>query len=187
MQNVKIIEDFYSEKDYGLIQHFLHTNNMKAVHQPNRIYYPNRLQAYPCWETDRFSEDSFEFNIFKKTFELKSGMEINNINSFFRTVKKCELEQSPYVGKEESLIHQDTNTESDISHAGVIYFDSFSIKDGTRLYSYKSQIEPDIIIGSKPNRCIFYKSNIFHSAGIDWRQDKRTVQIFFFTTVNRSS
>tara|TARA_E500000318_G_C3488759_1_gene183453 strand:- start:74 stop:643 length:570 start_codon:yes stop_codon:yes gene_type:complete len=179
MQNVNIIEDFYSPEHYGIMQHFLHTTNMKALYQPNKVYYPNRLQAYPCWETEKFEENMMPYDIFKKTLELKTGFKTKEINSFFRTIKKSELEQSPFLGKDESMVHQD-DKGGKIFFAGIVYFNSFSIKDGTRIYSYKDQIEPDIIIGSKPNRCIIYRSDLFHSAGIDWRQDQRTVQVFFF-------
>lgn len=174
MQNINIIENFYSEEHYGIMQHVLHTAPMFAKYQPHSVYYPNRLQAYPCWETEVLID--LPLNILKKTLELKTGFKIKQIDSYFRTIKKSELEQSPFLGRDESTVHQDDGRQ----FAGVIYFDSFSIKDGTRLYSYKHQIEPDIIIGSKPNRCIIYKSDLFHSAGIDWRQDKRTVQVLFF-------
>lgn len=96
MQNVNILEDFYSPENYGMMQHFLHTTNMKALYQPITVYYPNRLQAYPCWETESFKENTLPYDIFKQTLELKTGFKTKEINSFFRTIKKSELEQSPF-------------------------------------------------------------------------------------------
>jgi hypothetical protein len=41
------------------------------------------------------------------------------------------------------------------------------------------QIEPDIVIGSKTNRCIIYNSDIPHAAGIDWEEKVRNILVFF--------
>ena len=182
MQKVNIIEDFYDPVDFGLMTYQLNNTAMKGIYKPTNVFYPDRLQAYPVWETDTFSVNSQAFNIFKNTFEKKTNLKIKEINSFFRKIHRSELEQSPYKGREESMVHQDDTDSAQL--AGVVYFDSFSIKDGTRIYSYRDQIEPDLIVGSKPNRCVFYDPSLFHSAGIDWRRETRSLQIFFIRGIN---
>jgi hypothetical protein len=179
MQKVNILDDFYSMADYGMITSELKTTSMSGTYLPRNIYYPSRLHAYPCWETQPLPEDNLCYLIFKQTFMEKTNLKPKNIKTFFRKIVKKELEQSPFAGREEGLIHKDDEARH---FAGIIYFDSFSIKDGTRIYAYDNQIEPDIIVGSKPNRCLFYPTNVNHSAGIDWRKEERTVQVFFLET-----
>jgi len=179
MQNLFVIEDFYTAENFGLMSNFQRTCNMKGLHVPQNIYYPSRLEAFPTWESDDFEKDQIEYNLTEKTLIQKTEFKIKKIKSFFRKVLTSELLKSPYKGRNESLIHQDSDN---FDWAGVVYFDSFSIEDGTRLYSYREQVKPDVIIGSKPNRCIIFKAALFHSAGIDWNKDSRTVQTFFLET-----
>jgi hypothetical protein len=176
MQNFVVIDDFYSKENFGLMCNFQRTCNMKGLQVPQNIYYPSRLDAYPTWESNSFNKEEIEYKITEKTILEKTQFKINKLQSFFRKVLTSELLKSPYKDRKESLIHQDPDN---CDWAGVIYFDSFSIDDDTRLYSYADQIKPDVIVGSKPNRCILFKSHLFHSAGIDWNKDSRTVQVFF--------
>lgn len=176
MQKVVIIEDFYEAQDFGIMSNFALTCSLKGLYVPHNIYYPSRLQAYPTWECNFFIEKEMPYQIFKNTLKRKTHLNPIKIDSSFRKVLTSELEQSPYKGREESLIHQDS---SEYDWAGVVYFDSFCIRDGTRIYSYREQVEPDIIVGSKPNRCVLFKADLFHSAAIDWRRDSRLIQLFF--------
>ena len=176
MQKINIIEDFYSQHNYGLVYNTIKTIPLKGTYQPKNVYYPSRLDAYPCWESDPLVENDLSYSIFKQTFEQKTNIKVKKIESFYRKIIKEELKNSPFADKHEGLVHKDSNVRQ---IAGLIYFDSFSLKDGTRFYSYDGQVEPDIIIGSRPNRCVFYPSNINHSAGIDWRKEDRSIQVFF--------
>ena len=63
--------------------------------------------------------------------------------------------------------------------AGIVYFNCNSLKDGTYMYSGKNTFEPDAIIGSKMNRCVFYNTQQFHSPGHEQEIDERWVQPFF--------
>ena len=179
MQNFIVVEDFYSRENFGLMSNFQRTCNMKGLQVPQNIYYPSRLDAYPTWESNCFGKNELEYKITEKAILENTKFKISKMQSLFRKVLTSELLKSPYKDRNESLVHQDSNN---YDWAGVVYFDSFSIEDGTRLYSYADQIKPDVIVGSKPNRCILFKSHLFHSAGIDWNKDSRTVQIFFVET-----
>jgi hypothetical protein len=41
------------------------------------------------------------------------------------------------------------------------------------------QIEPDVIVGAKPNRCVFYDSQIYHKPLQDPNTEIRIIQPFF--------
>jgi hypothetical protein len=75
------------------------------------------------------------------------------------------------------------NEDFEYDVAGVIYYNTWSLEDGTYFFSGKDQIEPDIMIGAKPNRCIFYKTDIFHCPGHNKKTDVRLVQPFFISLV----
>ena len=113
--------------------------------------------------------------LLKKKFNVK----ILKLETYLRKIYIKELEVSPFKDKKEGKIHTDG---SGYDFAGVIYFNNHSIEGGTRLYSFNKnldQMEPDIIIGAYPNRCIVYPDNIHHSPSIDWRSESRFIQVFF--------
>ena len=54
--------------------------------------------------------------------------------------------------------------------------------DGTKLFTTnKDQFEPDIVIGSKPNRMILYKASTWHEPNFDKNNEVRFIQPFFIT------
>ena len=56
MQNLFVIEGFYTAENFGLMSNFQRTCNMKGLHVPQNIYYPSRLEAFPTWESDDFEK-----------------------------------------------------------------------------------------------------------------------------------
>ena len=60
MQNLFVIEDFYTAENFGLMSNFQRTCNMKGLHVPQNIYYPSRLEAFPTWESDDFEKDQID-------------------------------------------------------------------------------------------------------------------------------
>ena len=52
MQNLFVIEGFYTAENFGLMSNFQRTCNMKGLHVPQNIYYPSRLEAFPTWVSE---------------------------------------------------------------------------------------------------------------------------------------
>ena len=173
--NLKIIDNFYDEKDFNLMisRTMLNTYN-ECWHSNNKKFY-NRFNAYPCFETKMFVETDILHNIFCKTFQEKTGFVIDKVNTFFRKIYSSELK---HIFKYGLSPHTD-NKNFEI--AGIIYFNTFSLDDGTGIFSEfeNGQIEPDVIIGAKPNRCVFYDSQIFHRPLQNKNTKIRIVQPFF--------
>jgi len=175
--NLKIIDNFYKKNDF---EHMLSSsilNPYKSTLQPNDKFFISRSNAYPCYETTKFLKDTSLFEIFTKTFEEKTGFIIEDVNTFFRKIYSSELE---HVLKYGLRPHTDENK---YNIAGVIYYNTFSLNDGTAIFSgmeeNNCQIEPDIIVGSKPNRCVFYCSSIWHRPLQDKNTEVRIIQPFF--------
>jgi hypothetical protein len=124
-----------------------------------------------------FLETDIPYKIFYKTFEEKTGFTIDKLSTRFRKIYSSELE---HVFKYGLRPHNDSAIW-DI--AGVIHFNAFSLDDGTAIFSdfenNNHQIEPDIIIGAKPNRCVFYNSQIPHRPLQNKHTEMRIIQPFF--------
>jgi hypothetical protein len=175
--NLKIIDNFYDEKDFNLMISATILNTYNGCWQPSNKHFYNRSNAYPCYESKRFVETDIPYKIFYKTFEEKTGFIIDKLNTRFRKIYSNELE---HVFKYGLRPHKD-DVGCDI--AGVIHFNAFSLDDGTGIFSEfennNDQIEPDIIIGAKPNRCVFYDSQIPHRPLQNKFTEMRIVQPFF--------
>ena len=175
--NLKIIDNFYDEKDFNCMISASMLNPYKKCWQPADKHFYNRSNAYPCQETKTFVETDIPYKIFYKTFQEKTGFVIDKCNTLFRKINSIELE---HVFKYGLIPHKDS-TSFDV--AGIIHFNAFSLDDGTGIFSEfennNTQIEPDIIIGAKPNRCVFYDSQIPHRPLQNKNTEMRIVQPFF--------
>ena len=174
------IDSFYEPNELGLITISFLNQHFTPSHQSNQIYYSgDRMKGYPCYETSHMTASNNPmnpFNIFKKTFENKTQMQILHIKTFLRKTKLSELKASPSWGQYKQ--HQDS--ECDI--AGVVYFNSNSIDDGTNFYNTEYDYEPTATIGARYNRCVFYSSLTFHSPVMKQSVEERWVQPFFIIT-----
>lgn len=171
---IDIFENFYSEQDFGMMMFNAKMFAYNATYQPKTINFPNRLKAYPCYETGFFTDQTKPYNIFKNTFENLTNLKIKKCKTFFRKIISEEVSKSPI-----SKYGNPSHTDNEVDLAGVIYLNSFSLDDGTRFFSDYHQIEPDLIVGSKPNRMVLYSGNIYHSAGYDPLSKSRLIQPFF--------
>jgi hypothetical protein len=169
---INIIDDFYDGYYLNKIISLCHSSDFFPTYQPSIPNFPNRLKLYPCYETEELKELT---NLFRDTFERKTNLRIKNIKTSFRKILTSELKD---VFKYGLRPHKD---HPQYDFAGVIYLNLWNLNDGTALYSFKEQIEPDIIIGSKPNRCVYYNSQIFHNPCQDPITDVRIIQPFFIT------
>jgi hypothetical protein len=177
--NLKIIDNFYSLEDFQYIITASLLNTYQALWQPIGKSFVSRANAYPCFQTKPFLENDIATQIFLKTFEQKSNFKIKNLLTFFRKIYSKELKN---IFKYGMAPHQD---EKNFNLAGIIHFNTFGLDDGTGIFSSHEennfQIEPDIIIGAKPNRCVFYDSQLWHRPLQDSNTEMRIVQPFFIT------
>ena len=174
-------DNFYSPSDLGLmVMNFLNLPFVPS-HQPNETYFgTDRLKAYPCYETSEFKIEKnpyAPFDIFKKTLELKTVLKPFKIKTFLRKTKLSELKKSPSWNQYKP--HQDDKT---FDYAGIVYFNSNSLIDGTKFFHNENCFEPTAVIGSRYNRCVFYSSQVFHSPTMEQEVEERWIQPFFLIT-----
>jgi hypothetical protein len=173
-----VIEDFYHPSDFGLVVANFMNLHWKATYQSKvQLYGGNRFNAYPCHETDIFEKDDNSFstyNILKNTFENKTNIKVLKLKTFLRKIKFKEIKKAACYKNNKP--HKD-DLEWDI--AGLIYFNSGSLKDGTYIYNSEYDFDPSIIIGSKMNRCTYYDTQVWHSPGMEQEIEERWVQPFF--------
>lgn len=172
-----LIENFYEPNDLGLIVLGFLNYNFNITYQSDTQYYQDRLQAYPCYETQNFKKDHFVYQKFTNTFQNKTNINVLHCETFLRKVKLNEFKKSASWGKQ--FPHTDGDT---FDLAGLIYFNSNSIKDGTLIYNKEIDFEPTVIIGSKINRCVFYNTLIPHSPSNEQLTEERWTQPFFLIT-----
>jgi|TARA_R100000005_G_C4925461_1_gene156821 hypothetical protein len=175
-----VIEDFYSPSELGLMSLYFMNLPLLESYQSKAWKVSDRFQAYPCYESEiipKSDEKNHPYKIFKDTFEQKTNLKPILINTYFRKIKLEELKKSAVYKKDRP--HKDDDT---FDYAGVVYFNSHSIKDGTKIYNDERDFEPSVIIGSKVNRCVFYDSEQPHSAPYDQNVEERWIQPFFLIT-----
>lgn len=177
-----VIEDFYEPNNLGLVvMNFLNLN-FDATYQSKKVQYGgDRIKAYPCHESETLVKGDGEnpycpYNMLKQTFENKTQRKIIALETFFRKTKKEEFKKSP--SWKQFKPHVDDKIH-DI--AGLIYFNSNSIKDGTYIFNTIYDYEPTAIIGSKYNRCVFYNSQQPHCPAVEQEVEERWIQPFFIS------
>jgi|TARA_R100001463_G_scaffold10419_3_gene30462 hypothetical protein len=172
-----LIENFYSANNLGLIVANFINLHFSPNHEPNDLYYGgDRLLGMPTNESKRLTDEGpfSPYSIFKKTWEEKTNTKPLLITTFFRKTKLEEFKKSP--SWKQYKPHRDSST-CDV--AGVIYFNSNRLHDGTFIFEKTQDYEPTVIIGSRYNRCVWYNSQIPHSPSMEQTVDERWTQPFF--------
>tara|TARA_R100000329_G_C7572675_1_gene202737 strand:+ start:120 stop:725 length:606 start_codon:yes stop_codon:yes gene_type:complete len=175
-----IIDNFYEPHDLGLMTLGFVNLPFSPTYHSKEWPISHRMQGYPCWESEEIphqESDVSPYQIFLKTFIKKTNIKPIVIRTLFRKIKLEELKQAEIYKKERP--HQDNEN---FDFAGLIYYNSNSIKDGTKLYNAQTDFEPTVIAGSRMNRCIFYNTQQPHSTPTDQWVDERWVQPFFLIT-----
>ena len=172
---INVIDNFFYENDFAILTASAHSKLYIPSYQPKQLFVHDRLKAYPCYETEILLNTDYLFKTFWETFENKTNLKIKKLKTFLRKILSIELEN---VFKYRLTPHQD---DKEFDLAGVIYINNFNLLDGTNIYSNLYQIEPDIVVGAKPNRCLYYSSNMWHSPGHDKNTELRLIQPFFIT------
>ena len=185
---VNVIDNFYEQNNLGLmVINFLNLH-FDATYQSKQISYGgDRTKGYPCYESKTLTEGDENnpycpYNMLKQTFETKTKIKIIKLRTFFRKTKLQELKNSPSWKQYKQ--HRDSE-ESNI--AGVVYYNSNSIKDGTYIFNEIGDYEPTAIIGSKYNRCVFYNPQQPHAPSMDQEVEERWTQPFFITYKNENN
>lgn len=168
-----IIDNFYDKEVFSKIYALVKDYNFLKTYQPQSWRNINRMEAYPCYETNILTPDNFIFQQFVKKFQEKTLFKLKLIKTLIRKTYKKELSEG-MKNKKIFEPHQDEGFDL----AGIIYFDTENLNDGTIIYSNK---KPSIIIGSKPNRCLYYNALEWHQPNLDQETDVRIVQTFFIT------
>jgi len=170
---MNLIDDFYSSEDYATMFTIASHTSYRAMYQPTETHFYDRLKAYPCYQSTEFRSDDTPFKIFIKTFEEKSKLKVLEFTSVFRKILSSELDT---VFKYGNTPHIDSNKWD---FAGVVYYSIESLYDGTAIYSSQAHREPNLIIGAKSNRCVFYNPLTWHSPLQDKNTTTRLIQPFF--------
>ena len=177
---INIVNDFYEPNNLGLIILNFQNLHFESKHQPCTKYFGgDRKLGYPVYETVALKKGDEEnelnpYNIFIKTFEKKTNLKPLYVNTFFRKTKLSEVKDSP--SWKQYKAHQD-DFHWDI--AGLIYFNSNFLRDGTFIYNTLDDYEPTLIVGSRYNRCVFYDPKIPHSPTMEQNVEERWTQPFF--------
>jgi hypothetical protein len=179
--NLKIIDNFYTQENFGYMMTSAMLSPYISTWQPNRQCFLNRTNSYACHETKDFVNSDKTLKLFIDTFQEKTGIIIEEVQTVFRKIYSADLKN---IFKYGVVPHQD---DKKYNIAGVIHYNSSGLDDGTGLYSSNEkeifyQIEPDVLIGAKPNRCVFYDSQIWHRPLQDKTNEMRIVQPFFIKT-----
>lgn len=173
---INILDQFFSMLEFNTINYYFDNAKFNPTYQPGKIFFPNRLKAYPVWEYT-IEKNSDVYNIVSNKIKEKIGEEFKVNEIFFRKVYLEEILKSPFKNRSYGVMHDDTF--DDVVATGIVYLNTFSIKDGTSFFSYKEQLEPDIIIGSKQNRCLFFDASMLHAVSIDLEERTRNILVFF--------
>jgi hypothetical protein len=175
---IDIFDNFYTRDEFDKVLKDSKSLKYFKSYQPNEYYYPNRLKAHPCHQTNVLTEQHKTYQILKNKLIHQLNIPVKNIKTFFRKTFSKEMKKSPSI---EGIKHQDDGT---YDLAAIVYLNTQSIKGGTNIFSdHQYQIEPDIIVGSKINRLIIYNASTFHSANTDLLDKTRIIQTIFVKVI----
>lgn len=145
-----------------------------AIYQPYGIYYGNRYQAFPVYETKHLSEIDPEMDkILHDKISSLFDQPLHNWHVFCRYSVTEEVLKS----KKNTRYHPPHVDKTDV--AGVVYMDQTST-GGTAFFRTEFDSEPDIEVGACPNRMVCYSGRILHSPSNDFTFEKRKSLSFFF-------
>jgi hypothetical protein len=172
-----VIDGFYNPNNLGLIVINFLNLHFNANHQSTQDYFGgDRLLGWPTHETPFLKNEGelSPFSIFEKTWIEQTNIKPLEIQTFFRKTYLKECRKSP--SWKQYKPHKD-GKKFDI--AGLIYFNSNRLKDGTFIFNHETEYEPTAIIGAKYNRCAWYSTQTPHSPSMEQSVSERWTQPFF--------
>ena len=172
---INLIDNFYEKNNLGLVTiNFINLHFNESFQSQSNYYGGDRLLAYPTYETANFKKSDFLYDVLKNTLEEKIKIKPLNIETFLRKTKLSECKKSP--SWKQYKPHQDSEF---FDLAGLIYFNSNHLKDGTFIFNSEQDFEPTVIVGSKYNRCVIYSTDVWHSPSMEQNVEERWTQPFF--------
>jgi len=176
---LNILDNFYKQEDFNFVLTAAMMAPYTSMYQPYQNFnILSKSHAYKCHQTKELTEFDLVTKIFINTFQEKTGKTVKKFHSFFRKIYSSEIDNILKYGMSP---HKDGKNHP---IAGIVHFNTYSLEDGTAIFSNNDdadfrQIEPDVVIGSRPNRCVFYDSQLWHRPLQDKNTEMRLVQPFF--------
>lgn len=171
---VYINHSFLPSDVFESLQEKVETYEYDAIYQPYGVYYGNRLQAFPCYETKHIHEfDKETSTMLEQHVQNVIGQPLINFHAFAR----YSITEEVLKSKKNTRYHHPHVDNTDA--AGVLYFDQTST-GGTAFFRTQWENEPDMEVGAVPNRMVCYSGRMLHSPSNDFSFDKRTTISFFF-------
>lgn len=170
---MEIIDNFYNAEQFNKISYFIDNFTYKKTYQPSEVI-NNKEDGYPCYETEILKPNNYIFQSLVNSFKTHKNINVKMLKTYIRKTYLYELKDSN-IFKKSLNPHQDKKCDL----AGVVYLNTNDINDGTIIYENESLNNPSIIVGSKINRCLFYKNNIWHQPNLNQTSDVRIIQPFF--------
>jgi len=167
---MEIIDNFYNKEQLENINNIIESSTFNKTHQPVEAI-DKREDAYPCYETEILKPNNYIFKNFVNCFNQHKNVAVKKLKTYIRKTYLSELKECK-VYKQGLKSHRDRNCDA----AGIVYLNTNNINDGTVIYEGDN---PSVIIGSKINRCIAYKSNVWHSPNLKQTSEVRIIQPFF--------
>jgi hypothetical protein len=170
-------------ENYKELEQKINSFEWKKVYQPSGIFYQDRMQSYPCLETNLFERLDKELheNI-KGQFQKLFKKEIIKANIGMRCTLTSELKQSTHFKDcKYGWVHTDSKW-----HYGAIIPFYQSINGGTAFFENNWETIPDIVYGGYPNRLIIYNANRNHASCNDYNLEKRII-LTAFLKINKDA
>jgi len=174
--NFFLKDNFFDENTFLKIQEEYNSLEFLPYYQPKNIFFGNRFQAYPTYETTDLT--GFIFDEFVKNLNNIIDEEIESIYIKARYTLSEEVKQCKAVQNRYGFIHKDGG---DVDFACMFYFDT-TPRGGTAFYDNEYDKYPMIEVGAKTNRLLLYNANRNHAVANDLKFDKRKTIIAFFKT-----
>jgi hypothetical protein len=166
--------NFFDVDDFNDMKNDLDKLSYDKTYQPD-TYYGNRLQAFPCYESDYNEHKQLIINSLQGVLKK----DIIDLKILARKTLMSEVKQSKADGKY-GFIHRDIDDNKIPMIAGMMYFDQ-SFDGGTAFFENHWDKVPDIYISAYPNRLVLYNANRWHAPAFDYTFEERKTLSFFAT------
>lgn len=165
---------FLEPHEFEELNNKFYNYKFDEIYQPYGIYYGNRFQAFPVYESEHLQtfDEKMDKLIYSK-IENIVGKPLKNWHAILR----YSITEEVLKSKKNTKYHPPHTDRTNV--AGMLYFDQ-TTSGGTAFYRTQYDNEPDIEIGACPNRMVMYNGQILHSPVNDFTFEKRKTLSFFF-------
>ena len=168
--SIYVQPNFFDDNTFDKLKNDINNLNYIETYQPD-TYYGNRMQAFPCYETEfKVDED------IKSSFENLLNKQVDSIKCIARKIITDELNQSVNNFNKYGFIHRDIDEGELI--ACMMYFDQ-SFDGGTAFFENHWDNVPDMYVSAYPNRLVMYSGKRWHAPSIDYTFKERKTLSYF--------